>query len=162
MTAGHIRARSGAWELRYRVKGKVATSTFRGSHRDAERKLRELLTLADKGIAPAKGSCDEWFDTYLKAIRNDVSPLTLRLYASVIKRVFKPAFGKIKLAELDMFTIRAAWADLGDRFAPSTIRLAHSCLSACLSYAVECKVIPHNPCANWRKGRGLPQLPTRK
>jgi len=158
-SSGHLRQRTpGSWELRYRVKGKMATSTFRGTRRDAERTLRELLALADKGIAPAKGSCAEWFDTYLKAVRNDVAPLTLRLYASQIDRVFRPAFGKTKLAELDMTAIRTAWADLGDRFAPSTIRLAHSCLSACLSYAVECKVLPYNPCANWRKGRGLPPV----
>jgi integrase len=157
---GHIRERSpGSYELRYRCRGKVATCTVRGFRRDAERKLRELLSLADRGIAPAKGSCGEWFDRWLLAIRNEVSPVTLRLYRSNVERLFKPAFGKIKLADLDMFTIRAAWADLGDRLAPSSIRVAHRCLSACLSYAVEGKLIPHNPCANWRKGRGLPALP---
>ena len=158
---GHIRERpkgSGSWELRYRVRGKIATTTVRGTKRDANRKLRELLSLADQGIAPDKGSCAEWFDRWLLAVRNEVSPVTLRLYKGSVERIFKPAFGHIKLAELDMFTIRAAWADLGDQLAPSSIRLMHRCLSACLSYAVEGKLIPHNPCANWRKGRGLPAL----
>jgi integrase len=160
MTQGHIRQRSpGSWELRYPVKGKVTTRTVQGSRKEAQRKLRELLDLADQGIAPAKGSCGEWFDTWLQAVRNEVSPLTHRLYRSQVERVFRPAFGSMKLAELDMFTIRAAWADLGDRLAPSSIRVAHRCLSACLSYAVEGRLIPHNPCANWRKGRGLPAMP---
>src|SRR5262249_45099082 len=129
---GHIRQRSpGSWEIRYRVKGKVTTCTFRGSKRDADRRLRELPTPAGRGIARAKGTCGAWFDAYLKAIRNDVAPLTLRLYNGWIERVFRPTFGDIRLSELDAATIRAAWGALADRgMAPASIRQAHRCLSA--------------------------------
>jgi integrase len=154
---GHIRRRGNGYELRWRVRGKLATTTFHGSKKDANAKLRDLLGLADQGVAPAKGTCAEWFDRWLLAIRNDVSPLTWRLYESNVRCIFKPAFGSLKLAELDMFTIRAAWAGLGDRLAPSSIRVAHSILSASLGYAVEGRLIAHNPCTGWRRGYGLPQ-----
>jgi integrase len=79
-------------------------------------------------------------------------------YTGTVDRIFRPAFGHIKLAELDMFTIRATWAELAERLAPASVRVAHRILSACLSYAVEGGLIPSNPCANWRKGRGLPKM----
>jgi integrase len=47
---GHIRQRSaGSFELRYRVGGKVKTATFRGTKGDAKKRLRELLSSADRG-----------------------------------------------------------------------------------------------------------------
>ena len=50
MSTGHIRQRSpGAWEIRYRVADKTRTETVRGGKREAQRRLRELLTLADQG-----------------------------------------------------------------------------------------------------------------
>lgn len=69
-----------------------------------------------------------------------------------------PRFGGYKLREIDMTAIRGAWADLGDVLQPASIRVLHRIMSACMSYAVEAKRIDHNPCANWRKGRGLPKL----
>src|SRR5262249_302011 len=74
-----------------------------------------------------------------------------------VKSIFKPYFGALKLAELDMMTIRRAWADLSDRLAPSSIRVHHKTLSGCLRLAVEANLIPANPCSNWR-GRGLPKV----
>lgn len=157
---GHIRRRGeSSWELRWHVAGEIETETVRGTRRDAQRRLREVLDLADRGKAPAKGTCSKWFDRWLHAVRNDVSPVTLRLYESFVRRIFRPAFGDLKLAELDRTTIRAAWADLADRYKPTSVRVAHRILSASLSYAVEAGVLPSNPCAGWRKGRGLPVEP---
>jgi integrase len=51
MTAGHIRQRSpGSWEVRYRVDGKVRTATVRGTRREAQARLRELLVAVDRGV----------------------------------------------------------------------------------------------------------------
>jgi integrase len=157
--AGHIRKRGKAsWEIRYSARNERKTATVRGSKKDAERKLRALLDLADRGLAPSKDTCNAWFTTWLAAIRLEVSPVTHAYYTGTADRIFRPAFGEIKLAELDMFTIRKTWAELSHRLAPASVRVAHRILSACLSYAVEGGLISSNPCANWRKGRGLPPM----
>jgi integrase len=156
---GHIRKRGkSSWEVRYSVGGERKTATVRGSKKDAERKLRALLDLADRGLAPSKDTCGAWFATWLGAIQLEVSPVTHAYYTGTVDRIFKPAFGEIKLADLNMFTIRKTWAELGQRLAPASVRVAHRILSACLSYAVEGGLISSNPCANWRKGRGLPPM----
>ena len=64
MSAGHIRPRApGSWELKYDIgrhplTGKRITKykMFRGSKRDAQRKLRELLGAVDNGqhVDPGK------------------------------------------------------------------------------------------------------------
>lgn len=159
MTAGHIRKRGkSSWEIRYSARGARKTITIRGSKKDAERKLRALLDLADRGIAPSKDTCDAWFTNWLAAVRLELSPVSHADYTGTVERIFRPAFGHIKLAELDMLTIRKAWSNLAERLAPASVHVAHRTLSACLSYAVESGLIPSNPCANWRKGRGLPPL----
>jgi integrase len=159
---GHVRRRGEAWELRWRVNGQVRTETFKGTRKAAEKRLRDLHDLADRGIAPSKDTCDAWFTTWLAATKHELSPVSHAYYTGTVDRIFRPAFGDIKLATLDMFTIRKAWAELAERLAPASVRVAHRILSACLSYAVEGGLIPSNPCANWRKGRGLPKMLNRE
>src|SRR5262249_47726671 len=157
MTAGHIRKRGkSSWEIRYSFRGERKTATVRGSKKEAERKLRTLLDLADRGLTPSKDSCNAWFTSWLAAIRHEVSPVTHAGYTGTVERIFRPAFGDLKLAELDMITIRKTWAELAERLAPASVHVAHRTLSACLSYAGEGGLISSNACANWRKGRGLP------
>lgn len=156
---GHVRKRGKfSWEIRYSLRGERKTATVRGSKRDAERKLRALLDLADRGLAPSKDTCSAWFSTWLATIRHEVSPVTHADYAGTVERILTPAFGDLKLAELDMITIRKNWAELAQRLAPASVHVVHRTLSACLSYALEGGLISSNPCANWRKGRGLPPL----
>ena len=51
--AGRIRQRGpGSWELRYQVGGKTRTETVKGTKRDAQRRLRELLVLVDQNRHP--------------------------------------------------------------------------------------------------------------
>lgn len=55
MSAGHIRPRGNAWEIRFPLppgpdgKRRVETRTVRGSKRDAQRALRDALTAVDRG-----------------------------------------------------------------------------------------------------------------
>jgi len=155
---GHIRRRGSNWEIRWRINGKIKTETFKGTLKAAEKRLREVHDLADRGMAPAKDTCAAWFDIWLDATKHELSPITAKRYRLTVKTMFVPHFGTLKLAELNRVQIRQAWAALSDRLAPSSIWVAHRALSACLSYAVEAGLIAANPCANWR-GRGLPKVP---
>src|SRR5215216_5290132 len=99
--SGHIRQRSpGSWELRYRMNGKVATETIKTtSKRKAQERLRELLTAVDHGAkaAPSRESCAAWFDAWLAALDEDLSPMTAKLYRQKIASHMKPLFGDIRL-----------------------------------------------------------------
>jgi integrase len=155
---GSIRPRGNALEIRWQVAGKTRTETFHGPRKAAEKRLRELLSMAEGGHAPSRDTLAAWLDEWLLAIRAEVSPLTIHSYKKATENIFKPMLGDIRLASLDRIAIRKCWADLGDRLAPSSIRMMHRILSASLSYAVEVGELSSNPCAGWRKGRGLPKL----
>jgi integrase len=160
---GHLRQRGpGVFEIRWRVSGVLKTETFKGTRRDAEKRLRALHDLAERGFAPSRDTLAAWLDEWLLAIRREVSPLTLRHYRSATERIFKPLLGHIRLSELDRTAVRKAWADLAERLASSTVRSMHRILSAALSYAVEAEKLQNNPCSGWRKGRGLPKLPNQE
>src|SRR3979490_1889998 len=83
---GHIRERSpGSFELRYSLgtdpatgKRKVATTTVRGSRKDAEKELRRLLRTLDTGehVDPTRVTTREWLVAWLVAVRDEVSPQT--------------------------------------------------------------------------------------
>jgi integrase len=151
---GHVRQRSpGTWELRYRIGNKVATQTVRSTKRQANEKLRELLTAVDHGAkaAPSRESCEAWFERWLDALDPDLSPMTARLYRAHVDRYLTPLFGTVRLRDLDRGTIRAGWAKLD--LARSTKNTVHRVLSASLGQAVEDGVIRINPAAGWRRDK---------
>lgn len=87
---GHIRERSpGSFELRYFLgfepgtgKRKYATTTVRGSRKDAEKELRRLLRALDTGehIDPTRMTVREWLTTWLGAVHQEVAPKTHERY----------------------------------------------------------------------------------
>lgn len=57
----------GAWRLRYRIAGKRFTVTVRGTKREAQTKLRELLHSGDVGehVEPSRITLAQWVDSGL-------------------------------------------------------------------------------------------------
>lgn len=155
-SGGHIRQRSpGSFELRYMIGGRIATETVRTtSKRQAQARLRELVTAADRGAkAPAsRESCAAWFDRWLASLDDeDLSPMTVLLYRRKVEANLRPMFGSIRLRDLDRATIRAKLAEL--QLARSTKSTLRKVLSASLSQAVEDGLIRHNPAAGWRRDK---------
>jgi hypothetical protein len=104
MSAGHIRQRStGSFELRYRVDGRTKTETFRGTKRDAQRRLRELLTLADHNMHPNdpdRLTTTQWLCRWLDQVRPEIANYTFRGYESAVRVHIAPRLGDILLARL--------------------------------------------------------------
>jgi len=170
MTTGHIRQRSpGSWELRYSLgadaatgKRKIATTTVRGSRKDAEKELRRLLRSLDTGehVDPNRITVREWLSTWLDAVRLEVAPKTHERYGEIANHFLAPALGNLQLAKLAPIHIQKAyskWADGGRRdgkeggLSPLTRRHIHRILSATLVRAVEQQLIGRNPCDAFRK-----------
>jgi integrase len=167
MRGGHIRQRSsGSFELRYRVGGKIKTTTSRGTKRDAERELRRLMADADRGIAaaaPARLTLGDWLSQWLEIARGEIRAITYDRYESAVRLYLAPALGTIRLRDLsprDIQTAFTGWTTAGRHrgaggLARSTLGLLRKALHAALQRALELELIARHPMAALRK-----RLPT--
>jgi hypothetical protein len=102
MSAGHIRRRGKAsWELKYDVgrdlvTGKRITKTknVKGTKRDAERGLRNLLSAVDNGSFADAGrvTLGAWLDQWLAARRHSLALKTAERYGDLIALHLKPVW----------------------------------------------------------------------
>src|SRR5215470_9919667 len=91
---GNIQQRSpGSFRLRYTLgkdpitgKQRTATTTLRGTRKDAERELTRLLRTADTGehVDPSRMTGRQWLETWLCAVRSEVSPKTHERYTEIV------------------------------------------------------------------------------
>jgi integrase len=172
---GHIRERSpGSFELRYSLgtdpatgKRKVATTTVRGSRKDAEKELRRLLRTLDTGehVDPTRVTTREWLVAWLVAVRDEVSPKTHERYSQIVNHSLAPALGNLPLTKLAQVHIQEAysrWVNEGRHdgklggLSAQTRRHIHRVLHAALGRAVEQQLIARNPCEAFR--RRLPKV----
>src|SRR3979490_1835664 len=119
---GHIRERSpGSFELRYSLgtdpatgKRKLATTTVRGSRKDAEKELRRLLRTLDTGehVDPTRMTVREWLSAWLAAVRGEGSPKTRGRYGELVRNSLAPALGNLQLRKLTPAHIQAAYNEL--------------------------------------------------
>ena len=113
---GSIRSRyTGSWNIIIeggyqpnpqtgKLKRKQHYYTIRGTKRDAEKKLAELLHAANRNelVEPIKLTLGTWLETWLEtAIKPPPTRLrTYETYKSVINRHLKPALGSVRLQQL--------------------------------------------------------------
>ena len=87
-----------------KLKRKQHYYTIRGTKRDAEKKLHELLHAANRGelVEPLKLTLGTWLQTWLEtAIKPPPTRLrTYETYKSVINRHVTPALGRVRLQQL--------------------------------------------------------------
>jgi integrase len=151
---GSVRQRTpGSWQIIWDEpskdgKRKQKTMTIKGPKRDAQRKLREILTSIDEGryAKPSKQTVAQHLDLWLENAEGTVAASTLERYTSIVNKHIKPGLGSILLSALgpgDIQLAYRAWAKAG--LSPRTIRLHHAVLRRALGAAVEGGLIPTNP-----------------
>jgi integrase len=77
--------------------------TFRGTHREAEKKLRELLGDDARGefIEPTKLTVGEWLDRWVEnSVQPRLNARTYRKYKGIIRLHLKPRLGAIRVQAL--------------------------------------------------------------
>ncbi len=127
MARGSLKQRyKGSWsiilDLGYQVdpqtrkrKRKQRWYTVKGTKREAEARLTELLHQADHHTLtePAKLTFGEWLDTWVEAaVKPPVRRLrTYESYKSIIERHLKPQLGQILLQELDAIHLERYYRD---------------------------------------------------
>ena len=160
---GHIRKRGkNSWAIVVDLPGNPQTGkrrqqwhSVRGSKRDAEAKLRELLTSLDKGvyIKPQRLTLGEylhqWLDGYVKT---NCSPRTLDGYHTIMRCHLIPNLGMIPLAKLQPQHIQQYYAqalsdgradEKGALSARSVLHI-HRVLFQALNYAVKQELLIRN------------------
>ena len=164
-STGHIRQRSsGSFELRYSLgtepatgKRRIATTTVRGTRKDAEKELRRLLRALDTGehVDPTRMTTKRWLETWLSTVREEIAPRSYDRYAGIVEQHLIPALGNLPVAKLAPAHIQEFYNGLaiGGRrdgrsgpLAPRTRRQIHRVLTTALGRAVEQQLIARNPC----------------
>ncbi|MEE9201811.1 MAG: site-specific integrase [Dehalococcoidia bacterium] len=124
--------------------------TIRGRKADAERRLRELLSLTDKGIPinAQKVTLAQWLERWLTDyVAPHARPKTIERYESVIRKYLIPHLGQVELPKLAPADIQALEAKLtAQGMAPAGVDLIHNVLSGAFKYALRMEMVWRNPC----------------
>lgn len=164
MARGSIKQRSkkkNSWsvilDLGYKVndKGQRVRNqkwiTVKGTKREAERKLAELLYKANQNefVEPNKLNLGEWLDHWLETnIKPPATrPRTYEAYKIVVRRHLKPELGKIRLQEFDAIHLEAYYREKGKKLSQTTLKQHHAVISKALKSAVVKKYVQNNAAA---------------
>lgn len=122
--------------------------------REKEKQIERDL---QDGIDSSKGdmTLNQLFYTYMET-KSDLRESTRRNYLAVWKNAIENTdLGKMKIAKIKQFHIRAFYSDLvKDGYAANTIKLYHNLIYPALELAVESDIIRKNPAKDCKKGIG--------
>jgi integrase len=146
--------KAGKTRIRYYVDGKRFSETYTGTKKEAEVRLRTLLSSADKGeyVAPDKQTVRSWVEYWLKIgapgrRKNAVSGRTLERYSQLLHTHVVPVLGDCRLQKLaapqisELYTAIAASGSI----APRTLLHVHVVFSAALSAAKRAGILSVGP-----------------
>ena len=163
---GTIDKRQGAGGVSYRLrvdagrdpatgKRRRVLETVRGTRREAERRLREIIAEVESNrrVAPAGLTVGDLLDRWIDTIRSTVRPTTAEGYAHYVAAYLKPHLGSVVLQRLTPEHVQAAYTALGKHggkrgqgLSQRTVHHAHRTLAEAMRYAVRAKLLAGNPC----------------
>jgi integrase len=120
---------------------------FRGTKKQAEERVTELLGQKDKGqlAAPSKLTVGAYLDEWLKTTESSRAPKTHRLYAGIIKDHVKPALGNVLLQKLNVLHVERYYADEAANTGARTSKVVrHAVLVKALNDAVKKRLLREN------------------
>lgn len=126
--------------------------TVKGTKRDAERRLSELLSQLDSGtfVRPRKITVGEYLQQWLADyVELHCSPKTIESYRQVIDSHLMPELGGIKLVELEARHLQTVFARKRESgLSARTVRYLYSLMSQILRYAVKQGILNRNVAQN--------------
>jgi len=155
---GHIKQRSkGAWSIVIDIGKDPATGkrrqqwyTVKGTKREAESKMRELLDSKEKGtfVKPNKLTLGDWLNSWLQGyVKTNCSLRTYDAYQSIVKKHLAPGLGEIPLTQLRPQKIQDYYAELfkdGKGLSASSVLHVHRILFQALKYGMKQGVLMQN------------------
>ena len=119
--SGSIREREpGVWQLAYETatggKRRRRYATVRGTRKQAESKLRDLLGAVDRGehVDRSKITTGQWLNEWLEQRRGHIAAKTLERYKETIERQVAPHIERIRLQLLSVTDVQSAVNHLRD------------------------------------------------
>jgi integrase len=130
------------------LKRKQKWYTVRGTKRDAEKKLAELLHQVNRNelIEPTKLTLGQWLEEWLDTAIKPPNQrwLTYRTYASILHQHLGPALGSIRLQQLQPTDLQRYYTTKAQTLASSSLAQHHAMLSAALSAAQQHGLVVRN------------------
>ena len=129
--------------------------TVKGTKRDAEKRLAELVHQLDNGtfIKPGKTTLGEYLERWLRDyVWSNLAPRTAEGYESIIRCHLNPALGKMLLTRLKPEHLQRYYSEKlsGGRYdgkgalARTTVSHHHTCIHRALKMALNWGLINHN------------------
>jgi len=129
-------------------KYKAQWYTVRGSKRDAEKRLSELLHQQDTGtyIQPGKAKLADYLERWLKEyVWPNLAPRTAESYEHIARHYISPYLGNYELVNLKPEHLQQFYStELAGGLSPQTVRHHHTCLHKALQTAVEWGLLARN------------------
>lgn len=155
------RPKAGVWVVRWEA-GKQPRrqrkETVHGTKTEAEARLAKHLAEAAAGGPRWDPTLGEFIERhFLPAYRDRVKPTTWRTRAGWMRRLWLPALGAVKLADLTPLMVQRVLDDFGRGHRPSTVGAAHSALSVALAEAARLEAVSRNVCVLVRAPAGTPR-----
>lgn len=128
----------------------------------AERRYHELMLAAPGGFDGDKATCEEIFNRYIAAVRNQRKPTTIEVWQRIYD-AFDPILKRTKARDLKPYMV-TAWLSRMEQDRPhpthGTTRwtsgsrfIAITALKAAFNWAVEQEILSRNPIAKLKKPR---------
>lgn len=153
---GSIRKRSpGSWELTIDL-GRDANgkrirryASVKGTKKQADQRLRELLTELDGGIEPFTGRIvmRDWLDRWMSdCVEGHLSQATQDRYRGIVQHHLTPALGHVELKRLSPSHVQSLQKTLLDNgMDPNGVGVVRSVLSGAMKHALNLEMILRNP-----------------
>jgi integrase len=130
-------------------KRKYHNKTIHGNKKEAQKYLNAVLREKDLGTfrEPSNITVDEYLTNWMEtSAKQRLRPRTYAIYEDYLRIYIRPAIGKIKIDKLTPLHIQSLYNQMKEKgLSASTIKKAHSIISAAFNQAVKWKTIAQNP-----------------
>lgn len=151
-----IEREKGVWTIRVYLgedangKRKNHNETFKGSKKDAQRRLTQVLREKDSGVYVQSSAItlNEFLDKWIgECAVFKIRARTLNGYESLLRCHVREKIGSKRLSDVQILEVQKLYNEMNKaNFSPKTIRHVHNVLSSALRQAVKWKMLMQNPC----------------
>lgn len=113
----------------------------------AAKKRRELLNLRDTvGLSTGRSvTVEQWLNHWIAITEGKHKPKTTERYKDTINRYMSATLRRTPITKLSTEKLEDEYANLSDKYAPSTVHQVHALLHVALKLAVQRGKITYNP-----------------
>lgn len=119
--------------------------TFRGTRKQAEARLNELVRAVDRGefVEPTRLTLAEWLREWLNAKKSRCRPATFARYNGIVEQLLQAPIAKMPLQQIRPSHVEQYYASL--TVSPSTVAIHHTVLSQAFRKAAKDRLLATNP-----------------